>query len=76
MHQFELIDPRGFLCPLTATSAEALRILVTRKLAAGWSYPPTATVQLVPLHDEAQLAIPAAPVALKAALKFDTPDDE
>ena len=53
----EFLDPRGFRMPLSAASPEAFRILVTRKLAAGWSAIPDSPI-VAPLVDEATLAIP------------------
>lgn len=50
-------DPAGHSMPLSASSPEAFRILVTRKLAAGWSVIPESPT-VAPLHDESALAIP------------------
>lgn len=56
----EFLDPAGHLMPLHASSPEAFRILVTRKLAAGWKQLPEAP-KVEPLRDESQLALPPPP---------------
>lgn len=53
----EFFDPAGNLMRLVSTSPDSFRILVTRKLAAGWSYAPTSPA-VTPLADESTLAVP------------------
>lgn len=52
-------DPAGNLMTLTATSPEAFRVLVTRKLERGWRFAPESPV-VKPLFDETRLALPPA----------------
>lgn len=52
-------DPKGYLMTLSATSPDSFRVLVTRKLAAGWSYAHESPV-VKPLSDEFLLALPPA----------------
>jgi len=53
-------DPRGFLMPLSAHSPDAFRVLVTRKLEAGWSYAEESPL-VKPLLDESVLAVAPPP---------------
>jgi len=53
----EFRDPRGMIMTLHSSTPDGFRILVTRKLAAGWSYAATSP-EVKPLHDESVLALP------------------
>ena len=53
----EFRDPRGNIMTLHSSTPDGFRILVTRKLAAGWSYA-AASPEVKPLHDESVLALP------------------
>jgi hypothetical protein len=53
----EFRDPRGFVMTLRSSTPDGFRVLVTRKLAAGWSYAPESP-EVKPMHDETTLALP------------------
>lgn len=52
-------DPKGNVMNLGSTTPEGFRVLVTRKLEAGWSYCKESPA-VKPLIDEYRLALPPA----------------
>jgi hypothetical protein len=67
------IDPQGRDAQLVAGNETEFRLLVTRKLAAGWKRGPASPV-VAPLTNETQVALgPVAPPAPAPALVEDRP---
>lgn len=70
-HCGDFIDPRGFAITLRAPSEEEYRVLVTKKLAAGWKQ--AGGLPVKPLVSEQVIGI-GADVATIAAAAVDAPD--
>jgi hypothetical protein len=60
----EFLDPKGLVSRLNATTPDAFRVLVTRKLAAGWRRIEKSP-RVAPMANETQVALP--PTAPEAA---------